>query len=170
MSARRDVQARLGAPLWLAVIVSLWGMCAMMLAAMRGAAHFLLLRVLLGVFEAGTFPGVWCAHHPARTPPASPPISTRQPAQLPPHRRLCSTKSDGQLRVPRCPTRAVRCREVPQRPLTASHPSLHNQCPTGYPMSAAQEVATPDADHLIPAPQLDHLRVPSPRTHSAPVV
>lgn len=54
------MQARLGAPVWLAVIVALWGVCAMMLAAMRSAAHFLVLRVLLGVFEAGTFPGVWC--------------------------------------------------------------------------------------------------------------
>eukprot|EP00892_Ulva_mutabilis_P008593 jgi/Ulvmu1/6105/UM027_0083.1 len=53
------ILARIGAPLWLAVIVSLWGLCAMMLAAMRGATHFLVLRVLLGVFEAGTFPGVW---------------------------------------------------------------------------------------------------------------
>eukprot|EP00892_Ulva_mutabilis_P008595 jgi/Ulvmu1/6107/UM027_0085.1 len=53
------ILARLGAPLWLAVIVTLWGCCAMLLAAVRGAGQFLLLRVLLGVLEAGTFPGIW---------------------------------------------------------------------------------------------------------------
>ena len=55
------LQARVGAPLWLAVIVTLWGVSAMLLAAVQNAPQFLLLRVLLGVFEAGTFPGIWCA-------------------------------------------------------------------------------------------------------------
>ena len=55
------VQARVGAPAWLAVIVTLWGGTAAALAAVRGPAEFLVLRVLLGVFEAGTFPTIWCA-------------------------------------------------------------------------------------------------------------
>ena len=55
------MQARVGAPVWLAVTVTLWGLCSMLLATVRSAAGFLLLRVLLGVFEVGTFPGIWCA-------------------------------------------------------------------------------------------------------------
>lgn len=58
------MQARVGAPAWLAVIVTLWGVSAAALAAVRGPAAFLVLRVLLGVFEAGTFPTIWCACAP----------------------------------------------------------------------------------------------------------
>ena len=45
--------------MWLAVIVTLWGVSAMLLVAIRTGGHFLLLRILLGAFEAGTFPGMW---------------------------------------------------------------------------------------------------------------
>jgi len=48
-----------GAPRWLAFIVILWGALAMALAMLRTADDFVLLRLLLGVAESGTFPGLW---------------------------------------------------------------------------------------------------------------
>ena len=58
--AHTAMQTQLGAPLWLAIIVALWGACAAVMALMRTATHFMVLRFLLGLFEAGTFPGIWC--------------------------------------------------------------------------------------------------------------
>lgn len=55
------LQANVGAPRWLTFIVCLWGLCAALMACMRTGAEFVLLRLALGVFEAGTFPGIWFA-------------------------------------------------------------------------------------------------------------
>ena len=43
----------------LSVIVVSWGVVAMSFATMRTPAHFYALRLLLGVAEAGSFPGMW---------------------------------------------------------------------------------------------------------------
>eukprot|EP00892_Ulva_mutabilis_P008594 jgi/Ulvmu1/6106/UM027_0084.1 len=53
------IVAKVGAPLLLAIIVILWGVSAMLLAGVQNAAQFLVLRLLLGAFEAGTFPCMW---------------------------------------------------------------------------------------------------------------
>lgn len=50
--------ARFGARLWLARIAVTWGLAAMAVAAATGAASFGALRFLLGIAEAGFFPGV----------------------------------------------------------------------------------------------------------------
>jgi MFS transporter, ACS family, tartrate transporter len=52
---------RFGAPLWLSIIVGVWGLVAMAFAATTGKVMFLVLRVALGLAECGTFPGIW--HH-----------------------------------------------------------------------------------------------------------
>jgi MFS transporter, ACS family, tartrate transporter len=49
---------RVGARAWIARIMISWGVVAMAMAAVRGAASFNLLRFLLGVAEAGFFPGI----------------------------------------------------------------------------------------------------------------
>ncbi len=49
---------RVGARPWIARIMISWGVVAMSMAAVRGAAGFYLLRFLLGVAEAGFFPGL----------------------------------------------------------------------------------------------------------------
>ena len=49
---------RVGARAWIARIMISWGMVAIAMAAVRGAASFYLLRFLLGVAEAGFFPGI----------------------------------------------------------------------------------------------------------------
>jgi ACS family tartrate transporter-like MFS transporter len=49
---------RVGARAWIARIMISWGVVAMAMAAVRGAASFYLLRFLLGVAEAGFFPGI----------------------------------------------------------------------------------------------------------------
>jgi MFS transporter, ACS family, tartrate transporter len=49
---------RVGARAWIARIMISWGAVAMAMAAVRGAPSFYLLRFLLGVAEAGFFPGV----------------------------------------------------------------------------------------------------------------
>lgn len=53
------ILAKVGAPRWLTLIVVLWGLSAALMACMRTGGQFLLLRLALGVFEAGTFPGIW---------------------------------------------------------------------------------------------------------------
>ena len=63
------MQAKLGAPRWLTFIVCLWGACAALMACMRNGTEFVMLRLALGVFEAGTFPGIWYA--PAAHPECS---------------------------------------------------------------------------------------------------
>lgn len=50
--------ARVGAPRWFARIMASWGLITVLLALSRDAASFYVLRFLLGVAEAGLFPGV----------------------------------------------------------------------------------------------------------------
>lgn len=57
------VLVRVGAPLWLGVIVVSWGVVATAFAGLRSVSDFYLLRFLLGVTECGTFPGMWCGPH-----------------------------------------------------------------------------------------------------------
>ena len=52
------ILARVGARLWIARIMISWGMAAMAMIAVRGAASFFALRFILGLAEAGFFPGV----------------------------------------------------------------------------------------------------------------
>jgi MFS transporter, ACS family, tartrate transporter len=47
-----------GARRWLARIIISWGVVAMLMASIRNEWHFLGLRVLLGIAEAGFYPGV----------------------------------------------------------------------------------------------------------------
>ncbi|KAK9816765.1 hypothetical protein WJX72_004884 [[Myrmecia] bisecta] len=53
------VLVKLGAPTWLSVIVVAWGIVATAFAGMKSTTQFYVLRLLLGVTEAGTFPGMW---------------------------------------------------------------------------------------------------------------
>lgn len=48
---------RVGAPRWLAILVSVWGLLAISFSLVRTAGHFYFLRFCLGVAEAGAFPG-----------------------------------------------------------------------------------------------------------------
>lgn len=50
---------RFGAPFWLAIILAAWGIIAGSFAFMQARWQFYFLRVLLGMAEGGTFPGVW---------------------------------------------------------------------------------------------------------------
>lgn len=50
--------ARVGAPRWFARIMVSWGLVTVLLALTRDATTFYILRFLLGVAEAGLFPGV----------------------------------------------------------------------------------------------------------------
>ena len=52
------VLARVGARLWIARIMITWGIISGLMAATSGPASFLTLRFLLGVAEAGFFPGI----------------------------------------------------------------------------------------------------------------
>src|SRR5215468_9509726 len=52
------LQTRVGARRWIARIMISWGILAAALALARGPISFALLRFLLGVAEAGFFPGV----------------------------------------------------------------------------------------------------------------
>ena len=52
------VLARVGARLWIARIMITWGIVSGLMAATSGPASFLTLRFLLGVAEAGFFPGI----------------------------------------------------------------------------------------------------------------
>jgi ACS family tartrate transporter-like MFS transporter len=49
---------RVGARLWIARIMISWGIAAIAMSMVRGAASFFALRFILGVAEAGFFPGV----------------------------------------------------------------------------------------------------------------
>ncbi|MGO9061225.1 MAG: MFS transporter [Candidatus Binataceae bacterium] len=49
---------RVGARAWIARIMISWGVVAIAMAAVRGVASFYLLRFLLGIAEAGFFPGI----------------------------------------------------------------------------------------------------------------
>ena len=50
---------RLGAPTWLSIIIVSWGIVATSFAGLNGVAQFYALRLLLGITESGTFPGMW---------------------------------------------------------------------------------------------------------------
>jgi len=52
------ILARVGARLWIARIMISWGVVAMAMIAVRGAASFFAFRFILGIAEAGFFPGV----------------------------------------------------------------------------------------------------------------
>lgn len=47
-----------GGPLWISFICATWGAVAAAFAGIRNEATFLALRFLLGIFEAGAFPGM----------------------------------------------------------------------------------------------------------------
>ncbi len=49
---------RVGARAWLTRIMATWGIVAAMMAFIQNETHFYILRFLLGVAEAGFFPGV----------------------------------------------------------------------------------------------------------------
>lgn len=50
---------KFGAPTWLSFIIISWGMVATAFASLRNVFQFYALRLLLGVTESGTFPGMW---------------------------------------------------------------------------------------------------------------
>eukprot|EP00891_Asterochloris_glomerata_P009901 jgi/Astpho2/9901/Aster-06613 len=50
---------KVGAPLWLSIIIVSWGVTATAFAGLNGTTSFYVLRLLLGCTEAGTFPGIW---------------------------------------------------------------------------------------------------------------
>eukprot|EP00884_Botryococcus_braunii_P019552 jgi/Botrbrau1/6280/Bobra.0129s0025.1 len=50
---------KLGGSCWLSVIVVSWGIVASAFACMRTVTQFYGLRLLLGITESGTFPGMW---------------------------------------------------------------------------------------------------------------
>ena len=52
------ILARVGARRWIMIIMLVWGMCSAGAALITGTASFVLVRFLLGVAEAGFFPGV----------------------------------------------------------------------------------------------------------------
>jgi D-galactonate transporter len=52
------IMQRVGARLWIARIMIVWGLVSMSMVFIRGTAGFYLVRFLLGVAEAGFFPGV----------------------------------------------------------------------------------------------------------------
>ena len=52
------ILARVGARRWIARIMISWGVVAMAMVAVRGALSFFALRFILGLAEAGFFPGV----------------------------------------------------------------------------------------------------------------
>ena len=49
---------KLGARIWIARILVSWGIVAILTGFVRSATHLYLLRFLLGVAEAGYFPGI----------------------------------------------------------------------------------------------------------------
>ena len=52
------VLERVGARVWIARIMITWGLCAVATAFVTGATSFAIVRCLLGVAEAGFFPGI----------------------------------------------------------------------------------------------------------------
>lgn len=52
------VLKRVGAPLWMGIILIGWGMTASLTAFVHNTDELYFMRLLLGAFEAGTFPGV----------------------------------------------------------------------------------------------------------------
>ena len=67
------VLARVGARVWISMIMATWGLCSAATAFITGETSFVVVRFLLGIAEAGFFPGVayfmtcWFpAHHRGR--------------------------------------------------------------------------------------------------------
>ena len=52
------IMARIGPRTWLSLIMATWGICSAATAFVAGERSFIAVRVLLGVAEAGFFPGV----------------------------------------------------------------------------------------------------------------
>jgi hypothetical protein len=50
---------KVGAPMWLAVIVTIWGITAACMASVTNEQSFYIVRLVLGFAEAGSFPGYW---------------------------------------------------------------------------------------------------------------
>ncbi|GMH40980.1 hypothetical protein BSKO_08890 [Bryopsis sp. KO-2023] len=50
---------KLGAPRWMGFLMILWGLVASCMAFVRTKSQFFFLRAVLGMAEAGTFPGMW---------------------------------------------------------------------------------------------------------------
>lgn len=53
------VLTKIGGPIWLGTIALCWGVVAACFALIRDVPSFLVLRCLLGFFEAGALPGMW---------------------------------------------------------------------------------------------------------------
>jgi len=63
------IMAKVGARIWIARILFTWGLVAVAMAWVQGPKSFLIMRFILGVAEAGFFPGVilyWTYWFPAR--------------------------------------------------------------------------------------------------------
>ena len=52
------VLIRLGPRVWLPIIIVSWGVVATLFAGLKSATDFYVLRLLLGVAESGSFPGI----------------------------------------------------------------------------------------------------------------
>ena len=52
------ILTRLGARTWIAIIMAVWGLCSAGTALVTGETSFVIARFLLGIAEAGFFPGV----------------------------------------------------------------------------------------------------------------
>ena len=50
--------ARIGARVWISIIMAVWGVCSACTALVTGETSFVAVRFLLGIAEAGFFPGV----------------------------------------------------------------------------------------------------------------
>ena len=78
---KSDDLYRTGARVWIARIMVTWGLAASAMMLVRTPASFYLLRFLLGVAEAGFFPGIiyYLTHwYPARERPGPTPGSSRR--------------------------------------------------------------------------------------------
>jgi len=53
------MMTKLGGPIWLGSIGTAWGIVAACFCLMKGVTSFMVLRLLLGLFEAGALPGMW---------------------------------------------------------------------------------------------------------------
>ena len=49
--------ARVGARVWISIIMAMWGVCSTATAFVTGETSFVAVRFLLGIAEAGFFPG-----------------------------------------------------------------------------------------------------------------
>ena len=52
------IMAKVGARIWIARILFSWGLVAIAMAWVQGPRSFLIMRFILGIAEAGFFPGV----------------------------------------------------------------------------------------------------------------